>query len=385
VAPTLTRTDISVAFADSGGLDQVELTQPHAIYGFKLNIGPAIRTALLEELRSSFKSVEVVRKPDPALDKADLYAIPELKLAQILPAQNAEADFRLGVRLILVTRETKTVVGDYRQVVPVTIKAPLEARAATLAAVGSMFVLTPVVMPMRVDAVGREAEKTARAAIETAVRRLGDEMAGDRDMQQVAAIATTLGPIKEPAHRAPSQFDKYLDSVVVVGTNDGTGSGFFVSRDGYIATVWHVVRGQKTVSITDRNGRTMEGEVVALSREHDLALIKVEGTNFRPLPLASEVAPPAGREVVAVGAAQDLPWSVSKGIVSAMRSFKSARAIQTDAALGPGSSGGPLIDVASGRVLGIVSLGLGNGRGYASIAIAADEVRKAFAAQLRSL
>lgn len=165
-----------------------------------------------------------------------------------------------------------------------------------------------------------------------------------------------------------SEYDDFLNSVVIVKTRDGFGSGFFVSSDGYILTNHHVVGRKTSVTIEMRSGEVSQGIVVKRNAKHDLALIKLNGKNFSWLKFAQGQDLKVGNNVLAIGTPMGLSWSVSKGIVSAVRE-NGVRVIQTDAAINAGNSGGPLIDLASGKVIGINTFGirkdLGEGLNFA--------------------
>ena len=150
----------------------------------------------------------------------------------------------------------------------------------------------------------------------------------------------------------------------------GTGSGFVIREDGYVLTNNHVVaggrgRGSDRLSFLDDEA-TYEAHIVGRSPEYDLAVLKIEPDE--PLPVASlgnddDVA--VGDPVVAIGSPLGLAGTVTSGIISAKDRPVTAgaggegevsyiSALQTDAAVNPGNSGGPLVD-AAGRVIGINS------------------------------
>jgi S1-C subfamily serine protease len=131
------------------------------------------------------------------------------------------------------------------------------------------------------------------------------------------------------------------------------GSGFFVGGDGLIVTNRHVIDGFGTVGIWLRDGRRGKADVVTVAPDTDLALLR---TSLKPpavLRLSRGGDARIGREVMAIGAPEGLSWSVSKGIVSSLRDTSVIRLVQTDAAINHGNSGGPLIDIATRRVIGV--------------------------------
>jgi serine protease Do len=134
------------------------------------------------------------------------------------------------------------------------------------------------------------------------------------------------------------------------------GSGFVIREDGLIATNEHVVRNADQVTVEFGDGTKHTGEIVGFDRKTDIALIKVETKESLPIVAfgnSDKLRP--GDWVVAIGNPFDLDHTVTAGIVSAKhRSLTGAYDdyIQTDAAINPGSSGGPLLNL-SGEVIGI--------------------------------
>ena len=178
----------------------------------------------------------------------------------------------------------------------------------------------------------------------------------------IAALSTndSITKKKEPLatiSRLPSIYDALIDAVVVVNSTNGIGTGFFISTNGYIITNNHVVGSDSTLSLRLRDGRTILGNVEKRIPEKDLALIKVYGDSFPWLVLGNLSDAPVGLEVLAIGTPEGLDWSIAKGIVSAHRPIKNCTLIQTDTAINQGNSGGPLISLKSGKVVGVNTLG----------------------------
>jgi putative serine protease PepD len=154
------------------------------------------------------------------------------------------------------------------------------------------------------------------------------------------------------------------------GGGQALGTGFVVSKDGYILTNAHVVSegGQAVSTVTvifkgsGSQGTQVEGTVVGADESTDVALIKIDPSQtpgLTPIPLGDSSKVTVGEAVVAIGNPLGLDFSLSSGVVSATnRDLQSpsgatiSGGIQTDAAINPGNSGGPLID-ASGNVIGI--------------------------------
>jgi len=140
-----------------------------------------------------------------------------------------------------------------------------------------------------------------------------------------------------------------------------SGSGFFVTDTGVIATNAHVARDEGSLTTLLSSGQRLEGKVVYIDEDLDIALVKVPGENFPHLALASADTVHQGESVLAIGSPGDaMPFSMTKGIVSAVGKFKDAGPgtwVQTDAPINPGNSGGPLVNM-HGEVVGLNTLKL---------------------------
>jgi serine protease Do len=168
----------------------------------------------------------------------------------------------------------------------------------------------------------------------------------------------------------------------------GVGSGFIVSPDGYIVTNAHVVDGasEVTVRLTDR--REFTAKVIGADKRTDIALIKIDGKSLPALDLSAPPPVKRGEWVIAIGSPFGFENSVSAGIVSgvhrALPGGQMTPFIQTDVAVNPGNSGGPLLNSA-GQVVGVNSQIYSRSGGYMglSFAIPADVAAKV-ADQLRT-
>lgn len=149
-------------------------------------------------------------------------------------------------------------------------------------------------------------------------------------------------------------------AVVYLKGIDRSGSGFFVTETGVLATNAHVARGTSSFLAVLPGGVQLEAKVVYIDADLDIALAKVEapaaGFVFPHFPLADATSVQQGESVLAIGNPGDaMLFSVTKGIVSAVGKFASAGPgtwIQTDAPINPGNSGGPLLN-SSGEVIGL--------------------------------
>ncbi len=164
------------------------------------------------------------------------------------------------------------------------------------------------------------------------------------------------------ARPMPLGADAALDATVVVTTETGFGSGFFLNTDGHVVTAAHVVADAREITVKTRLGASHPAELIRISRRLDVALLRVRNAASTCVPVASGLPSP-GADVYAVGspASEQLAFSVTRGIVSGARSFDDVPFLQTDASISPGNSGGPLVDQA-GKVAAIVSWKVVGGR-----------------------
>jgi putative serine protease PepD len=141
-----------------------------------------------------------------------------------------------------------------------------------------------------------------------------------------------------------------------------TGTGFVVDGKGHIVTAAHVVDGASSITVTFQDGTTRTAKLLGKDNATDVAVLSVDpsGLTLHPLELGSSASLQVGDAVAAIGDPFTYQRSLSTGVVSGLdrtisapNGFTVAHAIQTDASLNPGNSGGPVLD-ASGKVVGIV-------------------------------
>ena len=145
---------------------------------------------------------------------------------------------------------------------------------------------------------------------------------------------------------------------------EASGTGFVVSKDGYILTNNHVVAEADKVTVTLLDKRTFEAKVIGRDPTTDVAVIKIDGENLPVASLGDDNNARVGQWVVAIGNPLGLDFTVTAGIISAKgrplqgllgnRGYEITDYIQTDAAINPGNSGGPLVNI-RGEVIGINS------------------------------
>jgi putative serine protease PepD len=178
------------------------------------------------------------------------------------------------------------------------------------------------------------------------------------------AAATTTGLTQLYKNVAPGVVD------IVVNTSSGgfgdqgaqaEGSGFVVDSSGDIVTNQHVVAGANGIKVTFQDGKTAKATVVGTDPSTDIAVIKVnvDASELHPLTFGSSAAAEVGQSVAAIGSPFGLPETLTSGIISALNrtisapnNFSISGAIQTDAPINHGNSGGPLLN-SSGQVIGV--------------------------------
>ena len=155
----------------------------------------------------------------------------------------------------------------------------------------------------------------------------------------------------------------------------GQGSGFVLNKEGLILTNYHVIengqRGGVEVTLYDKH--KYKATVVTVDKGHDLALLKIDAPNLVPVTLAeTSTGLMVGQRVYAIGNPFGLSGTMTRGIISAIRSVRSPEngnpiedAIQTDASVNPGNSGGPLLN-SRGEVIGITTMIASNGADQSS-------------------
>ncbi len=161
--------------------------------------------------------------------------------------------------------------------------------------------------------------------------------------------------ISKPSKYA-SKLSESVKSTLTVTSDQGFGSGFLISSDGYIITNYHVVADTAGIKVVLNDNTEHDVEIVRVSKIYDLALLKIDVKDMVPYKINLSKDVEIASEVYAIGtpSAEDLSQTVSKGIISGVRNIDNTKLIQTDASVNSGNSGGPLVNK-QGEVIGVVS------------------------------
>ncbi len=180
---------------------------------------------------------------------------------------------------------------------------------------------------------------------------------------KVGSLSSELSSLKASASADFSGIiEEVVTGVVTIKTDVSQGTGFLITDDGYVVTNYHVMQNAKAATIVTSDSQNHQVTFIGYDTNLDIALLKISG-NYDSLRLADSDDVQVGEKVIAIGNPLGLQFSVSEGIVSAVHREGANNLeayIQTDAALNPGNSGGPLIDT-SGKVIGINNFKIGGG------------------------
>ncbi len=232
-------------------------------------------------------------------------------------------------------------------------------RGAATGAMGGLAhrVLPAVAFPDEAKAAGPLELTTAAAA-----------PAFDTEEQQNIAVYKKALPSVVNITSTAVQFDFFYGPV----PQQGQGSGFLLNKEGLILTNNHVIDNAQRVEVTLSNKKKYKAVVLTTDKGHDLALIKINNVpDLVPATLSESNGLTVGQRVYAIGNPFGLSGTMTRGIVSAIRSIRGEEnnpiedAIQTDAAVNPGNSGGPLLN-SKGEVIGITTMIASNGANQSS-------------------
>ena len=201
---------------------------------------------------------------------------------------------------------------------------------------------------------GNESEinVSSRPATQVSLR----EVDGKTPLSDAEVYAANVNSVVSIRTSATAGYNFYGQPVETASA----GSGFVLSKDGYILTNYHVVKGAETVTVTMYNGDEFSAQYIGGEEDYDIAVIKVEAENLQPVTLGDSGELNVGDHVLAIGnPLGELTFSMSGGMVSCVDRAINVdgtpfNMIQTDTSINPGNSGGPLFNQ-YGEVVGIVS------------------------------
>src|SRR5512133_1296203 len=156
---------------------------------------------------------------------------------------------------------------------------------------------------------------------------------------------------------------------------EGQGTGFILDKEGHIMTNFHVVANARQIEVTLYNRKTYRAKLIGTDSLHDLAIIQIDAPNLTPAVIGDSRGLQVGQKVFAIGNPFGLNGTMTRGIVSSIRSVeepggnKIDEAIQTDAAINPGNSGGPLLN-SRAEVIGVNTMIASNSGQSAGIGFA---------------
>ena len=221
---------------------------------------------------------------------------------------------------------------------------------------------------------------------------VGAAVALESDSEPAAQPAAANLPVSQTTSSAAALYKRFKDAVVEVHASRGgggespfegqqgeaTGSGFVIDEEGHIVTNQHVVADAQSVEVEFSDGTEVDAEIVGTDPSSDIAVLDVDrpGTDLTTVQFAPTGALEVGNPVIVLGSPFGLEGSLTTGVISAVgreiespNGFTIENAVQTDAALNHGNSGGPVLDT-QGRVVGVASQirsdsGGSDGVGYA--------------------
>src|SRR5581483_9360888 len=181
----------------------------------------------------------------------------------------------------------------------------------------------------------------------------GGDTLDTEEQNNITVYRKNIGSVVNITSRAVT-FDFFYGLVPA----EGQGSGFIIDKEGHILTNFHVIEDARQVEVTLHNRKKYRATIVGTDRSHDLAVVQIKATDLQPMVLGDSTHLQVGQKVYAIGNPFGLSGTLTRGIVSSIRSVQEPdgvaieEAIQTDAAINPGNSGGPLLNW-HGEVIGI--------------------------------
>jgi S1-C subfamily serine protease len=198
----------------------------------------------------------------------------------------------------------------------------------------------------------------------------GSDLLDAEEQNNITVYRKNIGSVVNITSKAVT-FDFFYGLV----PEEGQGSGFIIDKDGHVLTNYHVIADARQIEVTLHNRKKYRATIVGTDRSHDLAVVQIKAPDLTPMSLGDSGNLQVGQKVYAIGNPFGLAGTLTRGIVSSIRSVQEPdgmtidEAIQTDASINPGNSGGPLLNM-RGEVIGIntmiaSSVGQSAGIGFA--------------------
>ncbi len=368
--------DIKVGLVNSSTIRDLRFRASNAGHGVDIEIGDSVITSMAKELSSIFKLVKIIERPSNDLS-IDLYALPSVKWEETgRDAMNANIHYEIETKIIFKDKKSGASIAEFIDSHQAHYSPPATGRALKYLEAASLFLLAPITSPLATQSIGRKAEEMLREHIVKSVRNIGDQINDDIKIRNYAEFGgrpdgfknTKIAKATEtPTPKTPTP----------APPQSGTGSGFFVSKLGHVITNAHVVKGCNMLTVGDSANKQVPAEVINTDSSNDLALLKlsslemasaeskslIQKLGIAVVPLASSGLLRSedvrlGERVLVAGYPFGDFFSnsikVTTGVVSATRGAgDDSGQFQLDAAIQPGSSGGPIYD-SGGNIVGVV-------------------------------
>ncbi len=211
----------------------------------------------------------------------------------------------------------------------------------------------------------KETSASELAQVRSSFEKL--ELKQEEDIEQLSSKISRVGVGDDFS----GLVDDVIESVVGIATDKSVGSGVIVDGDGYVVTNHHVVNGISAAGVRTYDGELHRMYIVGSDQRRDIAVVKIEGS-FPALRFGNSDRISVGEKIIALGSPGGLDFTVTQGIISAIRDRDGFKHIQTDVSVNPGNSGGPMVD-SSGRIMGITKEKLADFEGI-GFAIVSNEI-----------
>ena len=315
-------------------------------HSVEIQLSPGLIDASRKALEVLFETVEVIDTP---LGKgaSDLLAFVKFETRETYRNDfSGNVNFDTKLSLALKDRKSKTLVSSVQSSTPAAYSPSAEVWSASFLTGFSLFALSPITIPWTTNAVGRDAETLLEETLAKLLRTLMQRVASDD------ALTTYVS-----ARQAGISFPRKAQQATPSRGPKTSGSGFVVSREGYIVTNHHVIEGCSQIDGTIQ-GQRETLTLVQTDPRNDLALLKMKTTPSATGTFRDGAKLRAGDSVVAVGyplhGLLSSEANVTAGTISSLTGIGGDSSIvQITAPIQPGNSGGPLLDM-NGNVIGIV-------------------------------